>query len=101
MSNALRIPVSSAEYLKISVTANVSLTSQPVHVAIVAARDRPDPGDWQAAAWAGNAGTTRTAQLMIGPGTANVLTLGEYDIWARVTDTPEIPTDPAGRLTIY
>jgi hypothetical protein len=38
---------------------------------------------------------------VIGPSTANVIPKGEYDVWAKVTDNPEIPVILCGRLTIY
>jgi hypothetical protein len=101
MTNALRIPVSSTEYLKVSVTADVTLSAQTVDIAVIPARGRPTAPDWKPAAWTGSPGTTRTAMLLIGPGTSNVVALGEYDVWVRATDNPEIPTDPAGRLTVY
>ncbi len=101
MSSAIRIPVSSAEYLKVTVTADVSLSAQAVSIAVIPARTRPETGDWISATWMGSAGTTRNAAILIGPGTSNVYPLGTYDVWVKVGDTPEIPTDDAGRLTIY
>ncbi len=101
MAASLRIPVSSTEYLKVTVTADVTLSAQAVSVAIIPARSRPGPPYWQPAAWTGTAGTTRTAMLLIGPNSDNVLTVGEYDVWVLLEDNPEQPTDPAGRLTVY
>jgi hypothetical protein len=101
MTNALRIPVSSTEYLKVAVTADVTLSAQTVDVAVIAARGRPTAPDWKPAAWTGTPGTTRTAMLLIGPDSDVVLPVADYDIWVKLTDNPEIPTDPAGRLTIY
>jgi hypothetical protein len=101
MTNALRIPVSSTEYLKVSVTADVTLSAQTVAIAIINARAHPTAPDWQPAAWTGTPGTTRTAMILIGPTSSTVLTVGDYDVWIQVTDNPEIPTDPAGRLTVY
>ena len=101
MASAIRIPVSSTEYLKVSITADVTLSAQTVDIAIIPARGRPVALDWKPAAWTGSPGTTRAAMILIGPGTANVIALGEYDVWTKVSDNPEVPTDPAGRLTVY
>ncbi len=101
MTNALRIPVSSTEYLKVAVTADVTLSAQTVDIAVIPARGRPTAPDWKPAAWTGSPGTTRTAMLLIGPASDNVIALGEWDVWCWVHDNPESPTDPAGRLTVY
>jgi hypothetical protein len=44
------------------------------------------PSGWQAAVAIGP-----DIGLMIGPGTANVLTPGTYWMWYKVTSTPELP----------
>lgn len=83
----------SFEYLSIPVSANVTL-SQTVQVAIT--RDQPEAGDWQTATWQGSAGTTRTARIgPIGP-----LATGDWLVFVRITDSPEIPVLLAGSLLI-
>jgi hypothetical protein len=82
--------------------AGVTLSAQAVAIAVQPVRVRPN-GDttWRTAAWAGTAGVARAARILIGPATSNVIPLGEYDIWTKLTDNPEIPEVYHGRLSIY
>jgi len=38
--------------------------------------------------------------VLVGPNTANVLTVGTYDVKVRVTDSPEVPVINAGTIVI-
>jgi hypothetical protein len=100
-TNAIRIPLSSTEYLKVWITADVTLSAQTVYMAVIPARGRPTAPDWKPADWTGSPGTTRAAMLFVGAESDNVIAIGDWDVWVKVSDNPEIPTDPAGRLTVY
>ncbi len=89
----ISIPEGSVEYLNVDITADVTLDTQPVSVAV--SRSTPTGTDWQAAEWAGTAGTTRTARVLY---TAD--TPGLYAVWARITDNPETPIIRAGTLSV-
>jgi hypothetical protein len=99
-----RITSGSTELVSVWIDSNetVTLSAQTVVIAFQPRRVEPN-GDttWRAATWVGSAGTARAARLLIGPATSNVIPLGEYDVWAKITDNPEIPEVPCGRLRIY
>lgn len=86
----------SVEYVKVPVTtpAGVTITSQPVSIAVVADTARPVTGDWKTATWNGN-----VAQTLVGPGVL-ALTPGNYKVWVKVTDSPEVPVLSAGTITV-
>ncbi len=92
------LPASSVEYVRVPVTASVTLDLQTVEMALTprTATGLPPetPVSWLAAQWVGDAGLTRSCRTLIGP-----LTPGAYDCWVRVTDTPEIPVRVAGTVT--
>jgi hypothetical protein len=100
---ARRITSGSVEYLTVWVDSGgtVTLSAQTVTIAVQPQRVFPDDDTtWRAAAWSGSADTARSAAILIGPGTSNIIGKGHYDIWCKVTDSPEIPEVFCGRLTV-
>jgi hypothetical protein len=98
MSNRVIIQ-GTIEYLDVVVTADENLAGT-VELSF-------DQGTtWTAAAWLGTAATTRTARLLLDTtattGTPPVLVWpeGNYPVWVRLTDTPEIPIVSAGSLRV-
>lgn len=91
------INVDSLEYLKITVTppAGIFLTTQPVSMAVVTPNVQPVVADWAAAEWA----EQNTARLLFGP-EQNSLSAGVYNVWIKITDSPEIPVMKAGTITV-
>lgn len=61
----------------------------------------PVSGDWKAASWVTGASQPYIAQCLIGPGGVITLTAGIYDVWIKITDSPEIPAKYVDQLTIY
>lgn len=101
---ARRLTTGSVEYLGVWIDSagTVTLSTQSVDIAIQPRRTPPNGATtWVAAAWTGAPGNARAASILIGPGTDNPTPAGTYDVWARVTDTPEVPEIPCGRLTVY
>lgn len=86
----------SEEYLRVSVTASVTLSFQPVELAITSGAERPST--WMPGEWEGEPASTRIARVE--PGWAIGLAPGTYVVWARVTDAPEIPVINAGKLAL-
>lgn len=84
----------SFEVLQITVYAPVELDAQVVEMALVDAGVEPVNGDFDAVAWIGDPGTTRTAEK-----TADSYAIGSYDVYIRVTDA-EIPVLYAGRMVV-
>jgi hypothetical protein len=53
---------------------------------------QPTDADWVTGSWETFPGPTYWAQALVGPengGTA--LTVGMYEVWVKVTDSPEVP----------
>jgi hypothetical protein len=90
------LPSQSIEYLRVPVTASVTLDTQPVEMALTprSGTSPTAPVSWETATWTGLPGTTRTARLLIGP-----LTPGTYDCWVKVDAGDEIPVRVAGLVT--
>lgn len=62
------------------------------------------PATWYAATWLlGGTSTGYVAQCLVGPGGGVVtLTAGlSYDVWSKVSGTPEIPAKFAGAQEVY
>jgi hypothetical protein len=96
------IPAVSKEYVHVAITSDVTLDTQAVEFAYLAGSATPDDATtWLAAAWAGDPSPVRTAQSLIGPGSAaGELAVGLWNVYVRVTDTAEIPVRFAGQIKI-
>lgn len=94
----MRIPSTTVEYVRVPVRVD-GVAPDPgltVELAIVAEdTEEPGSGDWKTAAW-----DDGSARLLVGPGTQVVLTNGRYDVWVRVTSSPELVVRKAGTLEI-
>jgi hypothetical protein len=78
-------------------------TGDPVAMAFMPSPPDANPGsgDWKTAVWQTLPNGVYAVRLLIGPGTGGlVLTVGNYNIWLRITDNPEIPTQNVGILRI-
>lgn len=75
------------EYLDVEVVADANLTG-------VVEFSFDDTATWEAAAWIGSVGTTRTARLLVDTTELDGLELvwarGNYEVWVRLTDAPEV-----------
>lgn len=95
----------STEYIRIPVSVTVhgspyNPTSDPVSFAFVTSGS-PGSSDWHTGSWDTVAGAY-FALCLVGPGAGGVpLAAGNYLIWLRITDNPEIPTRPVAQLAIY
>lgn len=74
----------STEYLAVSVTADVTLSSQTVQISV------DNQTTWLTATWVGSTGTTRTARVLLQPN-VNMPTAGKRPVFVRLTDSPEVP----------
>lgn len=81
------------EYLTVTVTGTGTLSTQAV-----AFRFGPS-ASWITAAWIGTAATRRQARALITA--ANLPAAGTYDLYVRVTDSPETPIALAGQVTVH
>lgn len=87
----LRIPSTSVQYVQMRVDTTTDPTGLLVSMAVTPRGTEPTAGDFRTAAW--TAGTPYKAQVLIGTAASGigVLTEGTYQVWVKVTSTPEIP----------
>lgn len=86
----LRIPSTSVQYVQMRVDTTANPTGNAVSMAIKPRGTEPEAVDYKSATWA--AGTPYKAQVRIGTGTdIGALVEGVYQVWVKVTATPEIP----------
>ena len=62
-----------------------------------------EPSSWLAASWLqGSPAKGYVAQCLVGPGGVVQLTAGlTYDVWSKITGSPESPAIFAGTLEVY
>jgi hypothetical protein len=95
------LPRGTKEYVKVRVTADIDLSSGTVEIGIGPPLDSPT---WQSAVWVGAPlstpdGYEHTIRTSLVWDTTSVQT-GYWEIWGRVTDTPEIIVRRAGMLRV-
>lgn len=73
------------EYVRVDWVSDETLESQVVEISVTLAGARPTA--WQAGVWEGAPATERTARTDM----PVVLGAGRYDVYSRLTDSPEIP----------
>lgn len=97
----------SLQYIPIEVTTSAGdPTGDVIQAAFVAPNTRPGPSDWQAAFWTGAVNPTLQpgtymALCLIGVGASFTPAAGEYQVYIKITDSPEIPVLPAGTLVVF
>lgn len=100
--------VLSLEYVRVPIAAKeagvaIVPTADVVRMAFTAADVDPVTLDWQVSAWESDTSTIPTtylARCLVGPAGTITLTVGVYDVWVKITDSPEIPARRAGTLEI-
>ena len=89
------------EYVRAKITDKTSeqIDAPSVSMALTA----PDvaPSAWLSATWLTDAGTSRTCGVMAGPGQAFVPAAGDYMVWWKFTDSPEVPAQRAGLIRFF
>jgi hypothetical protein len=98
----------STEYLIVPVSARVNgilinPTADAVAFAFKAEGADPGPADWLTGSWAATTPLNNyyQAQILVGPGAGgNILAIGTYVVWLRITDNPEVPVRQPGTITI-
>ena len=104
----LAISSLSKEYVRVRVYAEtngvaVNPTADTVEMAFISGDTEPTSPDWKAASWETDTTTepdTYYARCLVGPGGTVTLADGLYQVWVRVTDSPEIPVKKSGELRI-
>lgn len=98
----IRISSTSLEYVKARVSATnagvpVDMSSLPVAFAFPA--PGTDPSTWYSGTWETVDGAYY-ARCLIGTGGVVALTNGPYDVYVKITATPEVPVKLVGTLII-
>lgn len=88
----IEIPLGSVEYLYADLEGDILLDGT-VEMALGGA---PNDVTWESADWVGDVGMTRSARVLLD----GTLAQGTYYLWARVTDTPEVPIIKCGKVKI-
>lgn len=105
---ALRVPVSSRQYVRYPIKATVGgqpydPSADPVAFAFVVSGD---PVTYYVGSWESDTSTSPTtylARCIIGPGAVAALAAGTYSVYVKVTPAggAEIPVIPCGTLEVY
>lgn len=101
----------STEYLRYTVKAKLlgvdyNPTADSVQFAFPAAGVAPVTGDWKAGSWETLPtqlnGTYYVAKCLVGP-TGGVIALpaGDYNVYLKITDAPEVPVRLVDTLTVF
>lgn len=96
MSASISIPFGSLEYVKATVTADVTLAdAMPVSISL----STGGVHSWRSGTWTGTAAVTRTARTS-SPVDFSTLAKGTYVVYVKLTDSPEVPIMQAGTLKV-
>lgn len=103
-----RICASSLEYVRVQIAAyasgaTVDPSADTVQLAFMVGSAIPAPGDWKTASWETDSTTvpaTYKARCLVGATGAVTLTPGVYQVWVKLTDSPETPVRQAGPLVV-
>lgn len=72
-----------------------------VQLAFMPAGQQPASGDWHPATWETLPGPQYNALCLVGPANGGVsLPVGVYQVWIKVTDSPEVPVEAVAWLKI-
>lgn len=98
----IRLSSLSLEYVKVPVVATedggeIDPTAYDVEMAFMP-EGEPEEADWASGDWE-TAGTRYLARCLVGP-TGVILADGTYNIWLRITGSPEVPVKRVGTLVI-
>lgn len=102
----ITMSVLSTQYVMVPVdtTANgapYNPTADVVQMAFMLTPPGSNPGvsDWKTASWVTTSSGNYTVRCLVGPaGTA--LAVGNYNVWIKITDNPEVPVQNVGILSI-
>lgn len=105
----LTFSILTLEYVKVPVQALKSgvpydPTGDPVQMAFMPLGAEPSSGDWKTASWetanAGQANVIHYARCLVGPSGDATPTVGQWVVWVKISDTPEVPVLQCGTLRV-
>lgn len=106
----MRMSVLAKEYVSAEVTLRdqglpVNPTADVVEMAFPVSEVAPVGGDWKTSTWETDATSNPPrylARCLVGPGGTVTLAANLYDVWVRVTHSPEVPViQTKEKLAIY
>lgn len=107
MVNVVTVSSLSKTYVFVEIHATesgalVNPSALPVEMAFPLQAVAPVSGDWKTASWEVVAGTPvqYRARCTVGPSGTVTLAAGRYDIWVRITTSPEVPVLRGGVLVV-
>lgn len=92
---SLQISTETLEYLFVPVTVDDATPNAALPVEMAFPDEGVNPSTWITAAW-----DTGRARVLVGTGGDVALAAGRYDVWVKITSTPEIPARRAGFLIV-
>lgn len=100
----LKVSSLSTEYIRVSVSVTKAgipfdPTGDTVQMAFPLPNVEPVLADWKASSWESTGGNY-WARCLVGPSGTVTLADGNYDVWVKITDSPEIPVRKVGSLSI-
>lgn len=110
--NELGRPVSfsvlATQYVKCQISATeAGVTSNPstgtVEFAFISEVNNgtsPTSGDWKSGSWETGSNGGYWGRCLVGPAGVTTLPIGSYDVWVRVTKSPEVVVKHVGTLVI-
>lgn len=103
----LELSTASTEYLRVPISAReagapVDPTADTVNLAFTTG-GTPGEDDWRAGSWETDPTTdpdTHYARCLIGPAGTGTLAVGQWTIWVRIDDNPEMIVRRVGLLRV-
>lgn len=92
---SLRITTLTKEYVFVPVTVDGAAPSDSLTVEVAMPTEGVAPSSWVTATW--DAGRAR---VLVGTGGDFTLTAGRYDVWVRITSSPELTARNTGVLVV-
>ena len=92
---SLRITTHTLEYVFVPVTVDGVAPDPGLPVEMALPAEGSAPATWVAATW-----NNGEAQVLVGTGGDFAPTVGRYDVWVRITSSPELTARNAGLLVV-
>jgi hypothetical protein len=105
--NTVTQSVLSTQLLQVQVTVKNPTTYNPTSDAVQFAftpqtypETSPSSPYWVTGSWSTYPGPAYWAQALVGPSGGTALSVGTYQVWVKITDSPEVPVLQPCLLTI-
>ncbi len=102
----MRASALTLEYVKVPTTVTINGAPYDPHLdavqlAFPAHGVAPAGPDFKVGSWEQDQFGTWMARCLVGPGGAVSLVAGTYDVWVKITDSPEVPVRKVGILEVF